>query len=112
MDVDQREVRRAAAKAFLDSLDQLQASLQANDYQSSLAKSQAAVNQPISTVGMDSNRSPADSRNTAAQQNASKSAVPVRFTLQDLEMAIADIDNYIESKARLGQFSNLDQETD
>lgn len=107
MDLDQREVRRAAAKAFLDSLDQLQASLQAIDHQSSLTKSQAAVGQPVRMI--DGDRSRTSSRNTSTQQNLSKSATPVTFTLQDLEMAIADIDNYIKAKAQLDQSSNPDQ---
>jgi hypothetical protein len=101
MDLDQRDVRRIAAKEFLDALDQLQESLQALDSQPAASKSSSVANSVANATNTASCHRPTrpasptgvpDSRGKASKSGGS------RFTLRDLEMAIADIDNYMQAR--------------
>ncbi len=106
MDLDQRDVRRAAAKEFLDALDQLQESLQTLDGQPAVPKSSSVTKvtniasqhrptRPVPPTPRPSTAPPTaspDSRGKATKSGGS------RFTLRDLEMAIADIDNYMQTQ--------------
>jgi len=99
MDLDQRDVRRTAAREFLDALDQLQESLQSLESQTVSPQAQNGSNlslrtvTPISSAMHTAQVMPASSRERKLEQR--KPAA--RFTLRDLEMAIADIDNYMQS---------------
>ncbi len=99
MDLDQRDVRRTAAREFLDALDQLQESLQSLDSQAIVPPSQLGANTPLRTVRPVSQPKPAAKAMPASSRDrkAEQRKPSTRFTLQDLEMAIADIDNYMQS---------------
>jgi anthranilate/para-aminobenzoate synthase component I len=74
IDQDQRELRRAAAKDFIEALDQLQERLQSTD------------NQPTQPV-----RSP-------APKPVEPEISPMPFDLNAFEQAVADIEEYIQQK--------------
>lgn len=75
MDQHQRELRRASAKAFLESLDQLNETLHA----------------PAPTP------KPIPARPTPAPSSPKKTK-PRQFTLAELEDALADIEQFMENK--------------
>lgn len=76
MDQNQNSYRRAAAKAFFDSLDQLQETLDVADLPT-------AKPQP-----------PAAKPNPSKPEKTSRST----FTLADLEEAAADIEQFMQAK--------------
>lgn len=71
MDQHQRELRHAAARAFMESLDQLQDTLQTPHNQSA---------QPTT------------------RQRESKASPSLQFDLNTFEQAVADIEEFIESR--------------
>lgn len=75
MNQEQQSHRRAAAKAFFDSLDQFQETLEISDSQSNITQTPPAN---------DISRQP-------------ERRVKSSFNLADLEEAVADIDQYFQS---------------
>lgn len=76
MEQQQKELRRAAAQAFAESLDQLQKTLQADS------------KPPVTTPAQPENKAPAPSNNSA----------PTRPALAEWEAAVADIEQFIEAR--------------
>jgi len=107
MDLDQRDQRRTAAKDFLDALDELQESLQSLDSQTVVPPSQLGANSALRSIkppsqpmrkAMPTNSVPASAADRKPEQRKTEQRKPAaRFTLRELEMAIADIDNYMQS---------------
>ncbi|MBD1861940.1 MULTISPECIES: hypothetical protein [Trichocoleus] len=78
MEQHQNEVRRAAAQAFAESLDQLQKTLQAEGRPPTTAQPQPEKMAPVS--------------------NSNSKAAPTRPALADWEAAVADIEQFIEAR--------------
>jgi len=84
MDQQQRDLRRAAAQAFMQSLEQLQETLQPVDDQMPQPKVQQtskATVQPVKAVPVEP-----------------EVAHPSAFDLSSLEQAVADIEEFIQAK--------------
>jgi hypothetical protein len=76
MEQQQNDLRRAAAQAFAESLDQLQKTLQADG------------RPPVAAIAQPENPAPAPSSNAA----------PTRPVLAEWEAAVADIEQFIETR--------------
>lgn len=77
MDLNQRELRSAAEQAFLDSLNQLQETLKTEE---------AKPQKPPAPMAL----------NARSPQRLPRKAAPA-FSLDDLEQAVADIEEYINT---------------
>jgi hypothetical protein len=77
MEQHQNELRRAAARAFAESLDQLQKTLQAEGRPLTTAPTQPEAAPPVSN---------------------SNHSTPTRPALADWEAAVADIEQFIEAR--------------
>jgi len=97
MDQRQLELRREAARKFLEALDQLEESLNKTETLKQKAKNEARAQEirlPRASGPPKLSRTPPPDRTTyAAGQDQAK-----QFTMQDLEEAAADIDQYIQSR--------------
>ncbi len=78
MEQHQNELRRAAARAFAESLDQLQKTLQADGKPPTTAQTQPEKAAPVS--------------------NSNSNSTPTRPALADWEAAVADIEQFIEAR--------------
>ena len=100
MEHNQRELRRLAARAFLESLDQLQATLEASEQHTtglSLHRAEATRQLPKTTTEVQIRQrvvQPASQQPAKPSTTQSRTPKPA-FTFQDLEQAVADIEQYM-----------------
>ena len=107
MEHNQREFRRIAATKFLESLDQLQTTLEAAENQAldlPILDDEAGAPKPQSTLKTDLvrrsqqppiNKTPPANRSTVTRLQSRSRPVNNKFTFQELEMAVADIEQYM-----------------